>query len=56
MKYFDPSRSINNTRIWKRYPAERENVEYIEKRLSKYIYSFPEKNPDYIHVTDDRLF
>ena len=56
MKLFDPSRSINNTRIWKRYPDEKENIEFIEKNLSEYLYSFPNSNPDYINIVDDSLF
>ena len=45
-----------NTRIWKRYPHEKKNIEYIEKTLSEYLYDFPEKNPDYINVVDDKMF
>ena len=56
MKFFDPSRSINNTRIWKRYPEEKENIKYIEKNLSKYLYCFPEKNPEYINIVDNSMF
>ena len=56
MKKFNPSSSINNTRIWKRYPHEKKNIEYIEKTLSEYLYDFPEKNPDYINVVDDKMF
>ena len=29
MELFDPSRSINNTRVWKRYPEEKENIEIL---------------------------
>ena len=56
MEYFNPSKSINNTKIWKRYPKEKQNIEYIEKELSKYLYSFPENNPGYINIVDDKMF
>ena len=37
-KYFDPSFSIKNTRTWIKYKSEKENIAYIEKYLSDYLY------------------
>ena len=34
----------------------KENIEFIEKNLSEYLYSFPNSNPDYINIVDDSLF
>lgn len=39
-KYFDPSRSIANTQIWKRYPKYEKDINYIEKELSEYLFDF----------------
>ncbi len=38
--YFDPSRSVNNTQLIRKYPQEAENIRYIEEHLSEYLYSF----------------
>lgn len=37
---FDPHKSINNTQVWLRYPQALEEIEYIEKKLSAYVYDF----------------
>ena len=37
-------------------PEEKENIKYIEKNLSKYLYCFPEKNPEYINIVDNSMF
>lgn len=37
-KYFNPEKSIKNTQVWKRYPAENENIKIIEDKLAKYLY------------------
>lgn len=39
-RYFNPSRSVNNTQLIRRYPAEAENIKYIENNLSEYLYPF----------------
>lgn len=39
---FNPSRSIKNTQTWKQFPQSRDEVRYIEKELSEYLYRFPE--------------
>ena len=31
-------------------------LEEDNKTLSEYLYDFPEKNPDYINVVDDKMF
>lgn len=48
-KYFDPSKSINNTQVWKRYPGNDDSLQYIQKELDKYCYRFEEKekSPDF---------
>lgn len=37
---FDPSKSINNTQVWYRYPNANEEVKIIENTLGKYLYDF----------------
>lgn len=39
-KVFDPSVSINNTQLIKRYPQDQEFINYIEKMLPEYLYDF----------------
>ena len=39
-KVFDPSISIRNTQMAKRYPQDKEYVDYIEKMLPEYLYDF----------------
>lgn len=39
-KYFDPSVSINNTRLMDRYPQSKADIDYIEKNLTNYLYDF----------------
>ncbi len=39
-KYFDPSVSINNTRLMDRYPQSKADIDYIEKNLTDYLYDF----------------
>ena len=41
-KYFDPSKSINNTQTWKRFTQSRDEVAYIGRELKEYLYDFPE--------------
>ncbi len=39
-KYFDPSRSVNNTQLYLRYPDMQSDVKYIEENLKEYLYDF----------------
>lgn len=39
-RYFDPSISINNTQLFKRYPEYKNDVKTIEKELESYLFSF----------------
>lgn len=41
-KYFNPTRSVNNTQLIRRYPEEREAIHYIENELTEYLYPFEE--------------
>ena len=50
--YFDPSRSINNLKIFQRNTEWEEKISIIEKELKEYLYSFPEK----IKFTSDKIF
>lgn len=50
--YFDPSRSINNLKIFQRNTEWEEEISIIEKELKEYLYSFPEK----IKFTSDKIF
>lgn len=53
----NPKRSVVNTQIWKRYPEEDKNIEYIKKHLSKYLYEFPlDNNVEGINTKDKSLF
>jgi hypothetical protein len=38
---FVPSKSINNTQIWKRISCNVEDVKFIEKELEEFLYDFP---------------
>lgn len=38
--YFNPSRSVNNTQIIRKYPQEKDNIAYIEKELKDYLFPF----------------
>lgn len=44
-KYFDPTKSINNTQKFLKYSDEKENIKIIEKELKEYLYPF-EKYPE----------
>lgn len=37
---FNPDYSMKNTQTWKKYPVPKADIEYIEKRLADYLYSF----------------
>ena len=37
---FDPSMSMANTQIWKRYPEFQKDIEYIERELKEYLFDF----------------
>ena len=37
---FDPSMSINNTQVWKRYPQFAEDIRIIEQELGDYLFDF----------------
>lgn len=37
---FDPSKSINNTQLIRLHQDERDNIKYIEKTLSDYLFNF----------------
>lgn len=39
-KYFNPSISINNIQIYKKYPELEEDIKFIEKELPEYCYDF----------------
>ncbi|MGI6439050.1 MAG: hypothetical protein ACOX0W_02060 [Sphaerochaetaceae bacterium] len=41
-KSFDPHKSINNTRLWEMYPESFDDMNYIERELSEYIYPYTE--------------
>lgn len=41
-KYFKPNVSINNCRLWKKYPQEADNIRLIEESLSEWLYPFPD--------------
>lgn len=43
-KYFDPSISQKNTRLWKKYPEYDEEVKIIEHELSEFLYPYQDKN------------
>lgn len=37
---FDPSLSMANTQVWRRYPEFKNDIEYIEKELKGYLFDF----------------
>lgn len=37
---FDPSISMPNTQVWKRYPHLAKDIEYIEKELPEYLFNY----------------
>jgi len=37
---FDPSISMANTQIWKRYPEFQKDIEFIERELKEYLFDF----------------
>ena len=37
---FDPSLSINNTQVFRRFPQYKKDIEYIEANLSEYLFDF----------------
>jgi len=37
---FDPSMSMANTQLWKRFPEFKKDVEYIERELKEYLFDF----------------
>lgn len=39
-KYFNPTISINNTRLMDRYPKSQKDIKYIEEELPQYLYDF----------------
>jgi hypothetical protein len=39
-KYFNPKISIKNTKKWLFYPQTKEDIDYIEKYLSEYLYNY----------------
>lgn len=46
-RIFDPSMSMANTQVWKRYPEFKKDIEYIESELKEYLFDFtgcPEPN------------
>jgi hypothetical protein len=42
-KYFNPAISICNTQLWKTNRIDINILEYIQKNLNEYLYSFPNK-------------
>ena len=51
-KYFNPEKSIANTQVWRLYPQYSQDINYIEKHLSKYLYDFPYK----INIDENKMF
>lgn len=37
---FDPSMSMANTQLWKRFPEFKKEIEYIERELKEYLFDF----------------
>lgn len=37
---FNPSKSLHNTQTWKKYTCDMKEIQYIESRLSDYLYDF----------------
>ena len=42
-RYFDPSKSVNNTRLVEKYPQYQSDVYYIEKSIPQYLYNYNNK-------------
>lgn len=40
MSIFDPSLSMANTQVWKRYPEYKKDIDYIETELKEYLFDF----------------
>lgn len=40
MEHFRPNESKKNTRLWEKYPNEKENINFIEKELKTYLYAY----------------
>lgn len=38
---FDPDKSIKNTKVYLKYPKLENDIKYIEKNLSEYLYHYP---------------
>ena len=58
-KYLNPMRSINNVQVWLEHPELAEDIGYIEKELSEYLYSFGKHTKEKIvgiPVTDKQKF
>ena len=54
----NPKRSVHNTQLWKRY-GKKEDIEYIEKRLSDYLFPFENYSIDSVEgisVEDTSMF
>lgn len=47
---FNPDVSINNTQLWRKYEQHAEEIKYLEKELSDYLYDFSkyEKKPSFL--------
>ncbi|MBS3196824.1 hypothetical protein J0J70_12350 [Turicibacter bilis] len=41
-KFFDPNLSIRNTQTWKKIECDQNEIRFIEKELSDYLYNFPQ--------------
>ncbi|MGB4613270.1 MAG: hypothetical protein WBH68_03045 [Erysipelotrichaceae bacterium] len=39
-KSLDPRKSINNTKLWKKIDCNKEEINYIEENLNKYLYKY----------------
>ena len=39
-KFFNPDRSIRNTQTWKKIQCNQDEIRFIEKELSEYLYNF----------------
>lgn len=42
-QYFDPSKSIKNTQLWKKIKGVEEEMKYIQQELPEYIYEYGEE-------------
>ena len=41
--FFNPDRSIKNTKVYLEYPEFKEDIKYIERELREYLYHYPNK-------------